>query len=150
MTTSWRRCGGARCAWATAVVHKVNHDGCRLARDMGAELHGFRHDDPAQLEQQLMAHRDKRTRLIVVEDVLSTTGRVPDLRKLAEVARRHDAILYIDDAHGFGVLGENPTPEQPFGMRGNRVIRHLGLSYNNILDVSGHQLRREGLTPERG
>ncbi len=123
--------------FADKLVHKVNHDGCRLARDMGAELKSFRHDDVENLEAQLAQCADKTTRLVVVDGVLSVTGRVPDLRAIAEVCRRHDAILYIDDAHGFGVLGENPSPEHPFGHRGNGVIRHLGLSYDNVLYVSG-------------
>jgi 8-amino-7-oxononanoate synthase len=123
--------------FADKVVHKVNHDGCRLARDMGATLVGFRHDELADLEQKLHDARDRTTRLVVVDGVLSTTGRVPDLVSLARICREHDALLYIDDAHGFGVLGENPTPEMPYGKRGNGVVRHLGIPWDNILYVSG-------------
>jgi 8-amino-7-oxononanoate synthase len=123
---------------ADRFVHKVNHDGCRLARDMnGAILASFRHDDPASLEALLAAHRDAPVRLVVIDGVLSVTGRVPNLRAVVDLARRYDALVYIDDAHGFGVLGERPTPERPFGMRGNGVIRHLDLGYDNILYVSG-------------
>lgn len=130
-------CKGALIA-ADKFVHKVNHDGCRLARDMnGAVLAGFRHDDPASLEALLAAHRDAPVRLVVIDGVLSVTGRVPNLRAIVEIARRHDALVYIDDAHGFGVLGESPTPERPFGHRGNGVIRHLDLGYDNVLYVSG-------------
>ncbi|HYO65768.1 MAG TPA: aminotransferase class I/II-fold pyridoxal phosphate-dependent enzyme [Archangium sp.] len=53
------------------------------------------------------------------------------------IARAHDAIVYVDDAHGFGVLGESPSPEHPYGRKGNGVIRHLGLTYDNVLYVSG-------------
>jgi len=123
--------------FADKLVHKVNHDGCRLARDMGAELKSFRHDDVEDLEAQLAAAHTKTTRLVVVDGVLSVTGRVPDLEKIAAACRRHNAILYIDDAHGFGVLGENPSAEHPFGHRGNGVIKHLGLSYDNVLYVAG-------------
>ncbi len=130
-------CKGALIA-ADRFVHKVNHDGCRLARDMnGAVLASFRHDDPGGLEALLSAHRDAPMRLVVVDGVLSVTGRVPNLRAIVELARRHDALLYIDDAHGFGVLGERPTAERPFGLRGNGVIRHLDLGYDNVLYVSG-------------
>lgn len=126
--------------FADKVVHKVNHDGCRLARDMGAQLVSFRHDDLADLEQKLHdanAHGSARTRLVVVDGVLSTTGRVPDIASLARICREHGALLYIDDAHGFGVLGENPTAEMPYGKRGNGVVRHLGVPWDNILYVSG-------------
>jgi 8-amino-7-oxononanoate synthase len=123
--------------FADKVVHKVNHDGCRLARDMGAQLVSFRHDDLDGLEAVLRQHAAAPSRVIVVDGILSTTGRLPDLRRMAALARRHDAILYVDDAHGFGVLGEDPTPERPYGRRGNGVVRHLGLGYDNILYVAG-------------
>jgi 8-amino-7-oxononanoate synthase len=123
--------------FADKLVHKVNHDGCRLARDMGAELASFRHDDLADLESKLAAAKDKKTRLVVVDGVLSVTGRVPDLRGLAALCRAHDAILYVDDAHGFGVLGEDPSPAHPYGKKGNGVLRHLDIPYDNVLYVSG-------------
>lgn len=123
--------------FADKVVHKVNHDGCRLARDMGAQLVSFRHDDLADLQSKLHDHRGAVTRLVVVDGVLSTTGRVPDLAQLARICREQDALLYIDDAHGFGVLGESPSNENPYGRRGNGVVRHLGIPWDNILYVSG-------------
>jgi 8-amino-7-oxononanoate synthase len=123
--------------FADKFVHKVNHDGCRLARDMGASLVSFVHNDLDGLEALLQRHTAAPTRLIVVDGILSTTGRTPDIPRLAALARRYDAILYIDDAHGFGVLGEHPTPERPYGLRGNGVVRHFGLNYDNILYVSG-------------
>ena len=44
------------------------------------------------------------------------TGNAPDLRAFAEVARRHGALLYVDDAHGFGVIGERAADEpSPYG-----------------------------------
>ncbi len=104
---------------------------------MGAQLVSFVHSDLAGLEQQLQAHADAPTRLIVVDGILSTTGRTPDIPGLARLARQYHAILYIDDAHGFGVIGEDPTPERPYGRRGNGVVRHFGLGYDNILYVSG-------------
>jgi 8-amino-7-oxononanoate synthase len=123
--------------FADKFVHKVNHDGCRLARDMGAQLVSFVHDDLDALDRLLASHADAPVRLIVVDGILSTTGRTPDIPRLAGLASKHGAILYIDDAHGFGVLGERPTPKRPYGLRGNGVVRHFGLSYDNILYVAG-------------
>ncbi len=122
---------------ADRFVHKVNHDGCRLARDMGATLDSFQHDDLPGLERLLAARADAPMRLVVLDGVLSVTGRTPNLPAIVEIVRRHDAILYLDDAHGFGVLGERPTPERPYGHRGNGVVRHFGLGYENILYVAG-------------
>jgi 8-amino-7-oxononanoate synthase len=123
--------------FADKFVHKVNHDGCRLARDMGAQLVSFIHGDLDALETQLKQHADAPTRLIVVDGILSTTGRTPDIPRLAALARQYRAILYIDDAHGFGVIGENPSAQSPYGWRGNGVVRYFGLGYDNILYVSG-------------
>jgi 8-amino-7-oxononanoate synthase len=45
--------------------------------------------------------------------------------------------LYVDDAHGFGVIGESPTPEMPYGLRGNSIVRYFDESYDNIVLVGG-------------
>jgi 8-amino-7-oxononanoate synthase len=123
--------------FADKFVHKVNYDGCRLARDMGATVLSFVHNDLDALERRLKRHADATTRVIVVDGILSTTGRVPDIPRLTRLVRQYDAILYIDDAHGFGVLGEDPTPERPYGRRGNGVVRYFDLGYDNILYVAG-------------
>ena len=66
------------------------------------------------------------------------TGNMPDLHALARLARSYDAILYVDDAHGFGVIGERAADEPtPYGMRGNSIVRHFGESYDNVVLVSG-------------
>ena len=47
-------------------------------------------------------------------------------------------MLYVDDAHGFGVIGERGPDELcDYGMRGNSVVKHLGESYDNIVLVGG-------------
>lgn len=124
--------------FADRFVHKVNHDGCRLARDIRkADLVSFDHRDPADLEAKLQASMDRPQRLIVIDGILSVTGRVPGLAKVLRLARAYEAMVYIDDAHGFGVLGEDPTPERPWGRGGGGTIAHLGESYDNVVYVAG-------------
>ena len=73
-----------------------------------------------------------------MDGVNSMTGNAPDLPAFASIAREHDALLYVDDAHGFGVIGERaPTRPAPYGMRGNAIVRHPGESYENIVLVGG-------------
>ena len=73
-----------------------------------------------------------------MDGVNSMTGNAPDLRAFAEVARRHGALLYVDDAHGFGVIGERAADEPcPYGVRGNSIVRHFGESYEDIVLVGG-------------
>jgi len=66
------------------------------------------------------------------------TGNMPDVRDFARLARENEALLYIDDAHGFGVIGERaPDESSPYGKRGNGVVRHFGETYDDIVFVSG-------------
>jgi 8-amino-7-oxononanoate synthase len=65
-------------------------------------------------------------------------GNAPDLREFARIAREYDALLYVDDAHGFGVVGErSPEELSPWGMRGNGIIRHQGETFENVIFIAG-------------
>jgi len=120
-----------------ARAHKTIYDGCQVARSRGAAVRRFRFEDPDHLDELLTAERD-RARLICMDGVNSMTGNAPDLRAFAEVARRHGALLYVDDAHGFGVIGERAPGEPcPYGVRGNSVVRHFDESYDDLVLVGG-------------
>jgi 8-amino-7-oxononanoate synthase len=118
-------------------AHKTIYDGCQVAAAHGATVRRFRFEDPGHLDQLLRAERDP-TRLVCMDGVNSMTGNAPDLRAFASVARAHGALLYVDDAHGFGVIGERGADElSPYGMRGNSIVRHLGETYDGIVLVGG-------------
>ena len=120
-----------------ARAHKTIYDGCQVARARGAAVRRFRFEDPEHLDELLSAEPD-RTRLVCMDGVNSMTGNAPDLQAFAEVARRHGALLYVDDAHGFGVIGERrPDETSPYGARGNSVVRHVGESYDGMVLVGG-------------
>jgi 8-amino-7-oxononanoate synthase len=120
-----------------ARAHKTIYDGCQVARSRGAAVKRFRFEDPDHLDELLRAERDP-TRLICMDGVNSMTGNAPDIRAFAAVARKHGALLYVDDAHGFGVIGER-SPHEPcaYGIRGNSVIRHCDETYDDIVLVGG-------------
>ena len=116
-------------------AHKTIYDGCQFASARGATVKRFRFEDPDDLDQLLRADRST-TRLVCMDGVNSMTGNAPDIREFARVARRYDAILYVDDAHGFGVIGERSDDElSPYGVRGNSVVRHYGESYDGVVLV---------------
>jgi 8-amino-7-oxononanoate synthase len=118
-------------------AHKTIYEGAQFASVRGATMKRFEHEDTADLERLLRADHS-RTRLICIDGVNSMTGNAPDLAAFAELARRYDAILYVDDAHGFGVIGErDPTELRPYGRRGNGVVRYFGESYDRIVLVGG-------------
>ena len=118
-------------------AHKTIYEGCQFASIRGARLERYEHDDADDLERLLRKDRSK-TRLICMDGVNSMTGNAPDLRVFAELARRYDAVLYVDDAHGFGVIGERGADESsPYGLRGNSIVRYFDESYDHIVFVAG-------------
>jgi 8-amino-7-oxononanoate synthase len=118
-------------------AHKTIYEGCQFAAAHGATVKRFRHDDIEDLER-LLQENGATPRLICVDGVNSMTGNAADISAMAYLAREHDALLYVDDAHGFGVLGErSPEEETSYGLRGNSVVRHVGESYDHIVLVAG-------------
>jgi len=118
-------------------AHKTIYDGCQVARSHGATIKRFRFEDPDDLDR-LLRESDAEPRMVCMDGVNSMTGNAPDLHAFARVAREHEALLYVDDAHGFGVIGERAPDELcPYGRRGNSLVRHVGESYDNLLLVGG-------------
>jgi 8-amino-7-oxononanoate synthase len=118
-------------------AHKTIYDGAMLAAGRGANVVRFRHDDYEHLEQLLRTH-PAEPRIIAMDGVNSMTGNAPDVARFQRLAVEYDALLYIDDAHGFGVIGErSPIETSDYGMRGNSIMRHLDVSYDNVVLVAG-------------
>ncbi len=89
----------------TCVQDKLNHacliDGARLS---GCELKRYPHADVEAALRQLMSRRDGAA-MLATDGVFSMDGDQAPLADLALVARTQDALLFVDDAHGIGVLG---------------------------------------------
>ena len=118
-------------------AHKTIYDGCVFARGQGATLRRFRSGDTAELERQL-TEATERPIMVCIDGVNSMTGDIPDLRTYASLCRSHGALLYVDDAHGMGVIGErSPLESSPYGRRGNAIVQHAGETYDDIILVGG-------------
>jgi len=91
------------------VSDELNHasiiDGSRLSR---ADKTIYKHSDMDSLEEVLRTNRDKYKNILVITDgVFSMDGDVANLPGIVELAEKFEAMTYVDDAHGSGVLGEN-------------------------------------------
>jgi 8-amino-7-oxononanoate synthase len=91
--------------FSDALNHASLIDGCRLSR---ARVHVYRHADTSHLHDLLTRLGGaSRRRLIVTESVFSMDGDWAPLTELADLARCHDCLLLIDEAHATGIFGEN-------------------------------------------
>lgn len=107
----------------TVFADKLNHaslnDAMLLSR---AATKRYRHGDLAQLATLLQQTTSGR-KLVITDAVFSMDGDLAPLRELLALCEQHDAWLYVDDAHGFGVLGEH----------GRGSLAHFGISSERII-----------------
>ena len=89
------------------IEDKLNHasllDAARLS---DADFKRYAHASLEQLENRLQQSADCRRRLVMTDGVFSMDGDCADLPAMSRLAEQYDACLMVDDAHGFGVLGE--------------------------------------------
>jgi 7-keto-8-aminopelargonate synthetase-like enzyme len=86
-------------------AHNSIDEGMRLVKARGVRTAKFEHNDPAALEKTLRGLRPYRRAVIAVDGVYSMSGQLPPLVEFQRIAHANDAFLYVDDAHGTGVLG---------------------------------------------
>jgi 8-amino-7-oxononanoate synthase len=105
--------------FADKLNHASLNDAALLSR---ARLTRYPHLDLAALEQRL-AVSTARCKLVVTDAVFSMDGDLAPVPELLALCERHDALLMLDDAHGFGVLGES----------GRGVLEHFGVASGRII-----------------
>ena len=90
------------------ISDELNHgsiiDGCRLTK---AERRVYKHKDMGDLEKHLQGTERFRRALVITDGVFSMDGDIAPLKDIVSLAQEHNAMTYVDDAHGDGVLGEN-------------------------------------------
>ena len=96
------------------ISDELNHasiiDGIRLSK---AARYRYRNRDMADLEAQLAAASDARRRVVVTDGVFSMDGYLAPLAEICDLAERYDALVFVDDSHAVGFVGEHGrgTPE---------------------------------------
>ena len=94
----------------TIIIDSLSHacivDGALVA-SQGKQFRVFRHNDMESLEKQLKAANEQRRGgvLVVTEGVFGMTGDIGQLDEVCALKNKYDARLFVDDAHGFGVMG---------------------------------------------
>ncbi|MBS1772894.1 MAG: glycine C-acetyltransferase [Bacteroidetes bacterium] len=89
------------------ISDELNHasiiDGVRLCKAQRAR---YKHNDMADLEEQLKAYPNARTRMIVTDSVFSMDGTIAQLDKICDLADKYDALVMIDESHSSGFMGK--------------------------------------------
>ncbi|WP_394781175.1 8-amino-7-oxononanoate synthase [Undibacterium sp.] len=106
--------GGSTEIFSEALNHASLIDGARLSR---TKVHVYPHGDVAALEQMLQTSTAE-TKLVVTDSVFSMDGNLAPLPALLALCEKYQAWLVVDDAHGFGMLGEH----------GRGALEHFHLS----------------------
>jgi 7-keto-8-aminopelargonate synthetase-like enzyme len=105
-------------------AHNSMQEGAKIAQACGVRVLPFSHCDPGDLERTLEEAGSYRVAVVAIDGVYSMTGALPPLARLQEVCLHRNAVLYVDDAHGTGVLGKQG--------RGT-VLDALGSYYNTLV-----------------
>jgi 8-amino-7-oxononanoate synthase len=102
----------------------------------GAQLRRYPHRDAEALRGRLTAPRAGRA-LVATDGVFSMDGDVAPLGSLAAACRSHDATLFVDDAHGFGVLGEHGRGSVEFAGLGSDEVPVLMCTLGKAVGTFG-------------
>jgi len=119
-------------------AHRSVQEAAELAAARGATLRRFEHRHPASLARALDGARGRP--VVAVNGVYSMTGTVADLAAITEATAAAGGLVYVDDAHGLGILGRRSgagADEEPYGSGGGGVVAHLGLGYDHVVYVAG-------------
>jgi 7-keto-8-aminopelargonate synthetase-like enzyme len=106
-------------------AHNSMQEGAKIAKANGVRLASFSHCDPLALTQVLDSAGDYRVAVVAIDGVYSMSGELPPLAKLNDIAKSRRAVLYVDDAHGTGVIGT----------RGRGTVLDALGSYDNTIVV---------------
>ncbi len=105
---------------------ELNHasiiDGCRLSK---AKTLIYRHKDLSHLKD-LIRKEDANRKIVITDTVFSMDGDITPLSGIYDICKKNNAILYIDDAHGTGVLGKGRGALSHFNIRPEPWIIQMG------------------------
>ncbi|MBF0359693.1 MAG: aminotransferase class I/II-fold pyridoxal phosphate-dependent enzyme [Oligoflexia bacterium] len=111
--------GPRDCAFSDMENHASIIDGLRL----GGKTYKYKHNNMAELEDLVSTYKDRYEKIVIVTDgVFSMTGGIANLPEIVRIAKKHGALIYVDDAHGLGVLGNH----------GRGTVSHYGINTQDV------------------
>ncbi|MGI6336451.1 MAG: aminotransferase class I/II-fold pyridoxal phosphate-dependent enzyme [Eubacteriales bacterium] len=128
----------------TILCDRENHasiyDGCRLS--FGKTLR-YRHSDMADLERQLKELPYDAGKLIITDGVFSMSGEIAKLPDIVTLAKKYNAAVMVDDAHGFGVIGEGGRGTASFFRLENEVDITMSTFSKSLASLGGFMVAKE-------
>lgn len=115
--------------------HASIYDGCKLSY---AKTLRFRHSDMVQLEQLLQSVPLEAGKLIVTDGVFSMGGDICRLPEIVELAHKYNARVMVDDAHGFGVLGNGGRGTADYFGLTDKVDIIMGTFSKSLASMGGY------------
>ena len=115
--------------------HASIYDACRLSY---AGLVKYRHNDMADLEDKLRRLPADSGKLIVTDGVFSMSGDICKLPEIVALAKKYDAATMVDDAHGFGVLGEGGRGTAAYFGLTDQVDMIMGTFSKSLASLGGY------------
>ena len=115
--------------------HASIYDACRLSY---GKMLRYRHNDMADLEAQLQKVPEKAGCLIVTDGVFSMGGDIADLPAIVRLAKKYGARTMVDDAHGFGVIGEGGRGTASYFGLEDQVDVYMGTFSKSLASLGGY------------
>ena len=123
--------------------HASIYDACRLSY---GKMLRYRHNDMADLEAQLQKVPEKAGCLIVTDGVFSMGGDIADLPAIVRLAKKYGARTMVDDAHGFGVIGEGGRGTASYFGLEDKVDVYMGTFSKSLASLGGYMAASKEVT----
>lgn len=123
--------------FSDALNHASIIDGCRLSR---AKIIPYKHNDMDDLKQKVQEAIDSNLyvkKMIITDGVFSMDGDIAKLDSIVNIAKEFDCMVYVDDAHGSGVMGQGAGTVKHFGLQ-KEVDFQMGTLSKAIGVVGGY------------
>lgn len=128
-------CGPKDCMLFDSENHASIIDASRLA--MGATFK-YKHNDMESLEEQLQANINRFQKVFIVADgVFSMTGDIAKLPEMVELAEKYGAYIYVDDAHGIGVMGNKGAGTMDYFGVTDKITLNMGTFSKSFASIGG-------------